>query len=143
MSTAETIVVDSSVMVKWCSEQDEQHLEQASLLLKQCAEGIISIAIPELAHYEVGNALLKGKGLSINAMGKALSFLYDLPLISVPESLELAEQTYRIAVEDEISYYDASFLSLALLLRAPLITENVKHQGKAKQVKVIPLSSYC
>lgn len=41
-----------------------------------------------------------------------------------------------------ITYYDASFLSLAEQLGAVLVTENVKHQVKSSQVKVIPLKDY-
>ncbi len=53
-----------------------------------------------------------------------------------------AESTYKIGQELNITYYDASFLSVAQQLGASLVTDNIKHQGKSTKVKVIPLKDY-
>ena len=54
----------------------------------------------------------------------------------------LAELTYKTGQELNITFYDASFLSVAEQLGATLVTDNVKHQGKSTKVKVIPLKDY-
>ncbi len=51
-------------------------------------------------------------------------------------------ETYKIAQETNITYYDASFMSLAKQLNATLVTDNIKHQGKATDIKVISLKDY-
>lgn len=44
--------------------------------------------------------------------------------------------------ETNITYYDASFIALAKLENAQLVTDNPKHQGKTTEVKVIALQDY-
>ena len=134
-------VVDSSVMVKWLSSQDEQNLTQADELLTDVQEGKIALFSPELSKYEIGNVLWK-KGLPVSDARETLATYYSLPIAFVSESKELAENAYKIAKEHSITYYDASFLSLTQALEAILITDNFKHQGKVKNIKVIKLADY-
>lgn len=136
------VVVDSSVIVKWLSSQDEPHLAQADRLLKDCEAGRITLHAPELAKYDIGNALLKGKGLDLRAVGSARATLYALPIHFLAENESLAERTYALAHRHRITYYDAAFPALAASLRGTLVTDNPKHQGKAKGVRVIPLADY-
>lgn len=64
------------------------------------------------------------------------------PIQFIPQSEELAKDTYEIAFTLGITYYDASFLSLAKQYDATLVTDNVKHQGKISEIKVLPLKDY-
>ncbi len=48
----------------------------------------------------------------------------------------------KLAYDLGITYYDASFLSLAKQYNATLITQNIKHQGKTKHITVKSLSSH-
>ena len=52
-----TLVVDSSVIVKWLNQTKEQNLEQADKILNQARDGLVDLIAPELAKYEVGNVL--------------------------------------------------------------------------------------
>jgi len=136
------IALDSSVVIKWLSSQDENHLEQADKILKDTQKGQIELFSAELSKYEVANALLKGKSLPPTQARAALATLHRIPLAFISETEDLAKETYKIATELRITYYDATFLSLAKKLKATLITDNPKHQGRAKGVKVVALKDY-
>ncbi len=135
------IVVDSSVTVKWIHQQGEELIGQADKLLLAAQAGSIKLLAPELSKYEIGNALLK-KRLELSKAGEVFETIYQLPITFIPESEELALQTYKIAMELAVTYYDASFLALAQQESATLVTDNTKHRGKSKKFKVIPLADY-
>lgn len=135
------VVVDSSVTVKWLNQIDEGLLGQADKLLSDAQAGSVSLLAPELSKYEIGNALLKKK-LDLPMAYESLGTIYQLPVTFVPESEELAKQTYKMALQDRITYYDASFIALAKQENATLVTENIKHQGKSQVVKVTSLRDY-
>lgn len=97
---------------------------------------------PELAKYEVGNVLLYAKRLNSTQAEIVLSDFYKLPITFVEDSKELAIETYRISAEHKVTYYDASFMALAKLNDATLITDNIKHQGKARSIKTTALKDY-
>lgn len=136
-----TLIVDSSVIVKWLNQTKEQSLEQADKILEEAKEGQIELITPELAKYEIGNVLIT-KRIDSSKVKASLTAFYSLPIAFITESLELAEKTYSLAHSLKLTYYDASFLSLAKQYNAALVTENIKHQGKASNIKVIPLSQY-
>lgn len=136
------VVVDSSVIVKWLSSEDEPHVEQADELLRACQEKRVELYAPELSKYEVGNALLKGKAFELREARDALATTYSLPIHFLPESRELAERTYALAYRHGLTYYDAAFPALAGALHATLVTDNPKHQGKVKGIRVLPLADY-
>lgn len=135
------VVVDSSVTVKWINQIDEGSLDHADKLLSDAQAGSINLLAPELSKYEVGNALLK-KRLDLPMAYESLGTVYQLPVTFVPESEKLAKQTYKVALQDRITYYDASFIALAQQENATLVTENIKHQEKSQGVKVVSLRDY-
>lgn len=136
------VVIDSSVCVKWLNRKEEVLLTQADKVLKDVEDGKVYLFMPELAKYEVGNALLN-KGPELPFINLALEKFYAIPIQFVVEDLELAELTMKIAHESKITYYDASFISLAKKLQADLVTDNPKHQkGKVNGVKVVSLKNY-
>ena len=90
------IIVDSSVTVKWLNQINEKLLDQADGLLADAQSGSVSLLAPELSKYEIGNALLNKK-LALPQAYQSLSTIYQLPITFIPETEELADQTYRIA----------------------------------------------
>lgn len=135
------VVVDSSVIVKWINQINEKLLDQADELLADAQSGTITLLAPELSKYEIGNALLN-KRLDLSLAYQSLATVYQLPITFVPETIELSKQTYQIAQQGGITYYDASFMSLAKQNNATLVTDNVKHQGKDSDTKVVALKDY-
>lgn len=142
MKKDNAVVVDSSVMVKWLSKTKEEHVEQAIAIIDEMMRGRCSVYTSELSKYEVANALLKGKHLSVRQAKEALEVLYSLPVQFVVASKIDAEHSYALAHAAGITFYEAIFLALAKTLSAPLVTDNVRHQRGASGVRVIPLSEY-
>jgi predicted nucleic acid-binding protein len=136
-----TLVLDSSVIVKWLIHEDELNTDTADKIINQSLDGEVELIAPELSKYEIGNVLVKKK-IDPDDAKIALSTLYSLPITYITESIEMAEQTYSLASSLGITYYDATFLSLAKHYNAPLVTENIKHQGRSSDINVIPLKDY-
>lgn len=136
------LVVDSSVMVKWLNQENENYLEQADRIIEDAQKGKIIILTPELAKYEVGNALLFKKKITSDKAKVLLSSFYSLPIQFIVQSQDSANETYDIANKENITYYDASFIALARQENAILVTDNIKHQGKSAKVKVKSLRDY-
>lgn len=136
------LVLDTSVIIKWLNQTRENNLDQADRLLADALAGKVELFTPQFAKQETGNVLLLSKLLKPGEANKVLEAFYALPITFIAESLELAQFSFALARELNITYYDASFLALAQQLEATLITENLKHQGKASEIKVIPLCDY-
>ena len=136
------LVTDTSVFVKWLNQDNEQNLDKADKILQEVKSGQVEIVVPELIKYEIGNVLLKGKQLTPNQAYISLGTAYSLPVTFITESAQQAQETYSLAHDFGISYYDASFMSLAKQYKATLVTDNIKHQGKDSNIKVIALKDY-
>jgi predicted nucleic acid-binding protein len=137
----EKIVLDASVIVKWYSEEEGSDLSRQILLFLKNKK--IEIFLPELAKYELGNALLKGKKLPFSLAKKALESFYLLPLNFLKETASLAEKSYLLGEKLGITYYDACYLAVAKSLKAVLVTENPRHQVKRKLgIKIFTLQEY-
>lgn len=136
------LVVDSSVIVKWLNQQDEALTTQADKILKAAQRKNVVLLTSELARYEVGNAIVVHKEISSNESEVIFKDLFTLPIQFISLSEELANETYQIAMQSKITYYDASFLALAKYYDATLITDNIKHQGKDSTIKVVALKDY-
>lgn len=137
-----TLVTDTSVFVKWLNQDNGQNLENADKILQEVKTGRIEIIVPELIKYELGNVLLKGKQLTPDQAYVSLGTAYSLPVTFVTESEQQAKETYKLAHNLGVSYYDASFMSLAKQYGATLITDNIKDQGKDSSIKVVALKDY-
>lgn len=136
------MVSDSSVIIKWLNKDREDYLEQAYKLLDETRSGKIELLVPDLVKYEIGNVLLKSKKLPPIEASFSLETLYNLPITFVTETPNLSKQTFEIAYKNRLTYYDASFVSLAKQYDATLVTDNIKHQGKSSEVKVVPIKDY-
>lgn len=143
MNLKRTLILDSSIAVKWLNKQDENYIEQSNQILQDVQNGQTSVVMPELAKYEVGNALVK-KNMGIHEACGTIAFYYNIPIQFIPQDSAQAQDAMKIAIENKITFYDASFLALAKKLGADLVTDNPKHQNKykGKEVKIIPLKNY-
>lgn len=137
-----TLVIDTSVFVKWLNQNREENLGSADKILQDVKSGQVELIAPELVKYEVGNVLLKGKQLTPDQAYISLGTAYALPVTFVSESEESARETYSLAHNLNVTYYDASFISLAKQYNATLVTDNIKDQGKKSNIKVISLKEY-
>ena len=142
MKSKRPLVIDSSVAVKWLNKQDEDYIDKSDKILKDVQEGKTYLIMPELGKYEIENALLYKNMPVQNTIG-SLAAYYSIPVQFVPQDQQQAQLAMEIAFENKVTFYDASFMSLAIEYKAKLITDNPKHQGKKiNGLKVISLKDY-
>lgn len=137
-----SLIIDTSIAVKWINQDNEGNIDNANKILENARDGHAELFSPELLKYEIGKALLYGKKIATGDIDYLLSIFYALPITFVSQGKDLAHDTYVLAKNLGITYYDASFLSLAKQYNATLVTENIKHQGKSSDVKVTSLKDY-
>lgn len=116
----EKVVVDASVVVKWFV--DEVYSENARKLRDEYINGNLEILAPELMPYEVLNALKYTKLFDkreLVTVARSLT-LYGFRLF--PLIGKLAERTVEIAMERDVTVYDASYVALAEEQNAKLYT---------------------
>ena len=107
------LVIDTSVAVKWLNQDNEGNIDKANEILEDVKDGRIELLAPELLKYEIGNALLFGKKIATEDIKDLMSIFYSLPIAFVTAGQDFANSTYVLAKTLKITYYDASFLTVA------------------------------
>ena len=102
MKNNNLLIIDSSVALKWLHKTDEINLYQAHLIIKKAQEKGILLCMPELAKYEIGNALVY-KNLELPILLRLIERFYVLPIQFVSEDIKLAQLTIEIAQRNKIT----------------------------------------
>jgi len=126
-------VLDSSVIIKWFSYHEEDNVDQALRLMDLFGENLVKISIPDLSIYEVGNALRHNKKFTPEEVKNAINRLIGMELDVVEIKEDLACKAIDIAYEEDITLYDAVFISIADHLMIPLVTADAKQYKAAKK----------
>lgn len=121
MSHRSYVVVDASVALKWVLD-DEESVGQAIALRDHAIDGRFDMVAPSLWWYEVTNGLVsavrRGR-VPANVAARLLGLLLAVRIILVDPEPAI---TYRLALDNGISAYDAAYLAVAHSLNAPLWT---------------------
>ena len=118
------IVLDASVVVKWFS--DEEFSEIALKIRDEFVNGNLIIACPDLLLYEISNALRYAKTLNEEDIKKAVESIYAMEIYIITPTVEIMQKAIEIALKNDITVYDAVYVSLAELLGCRLITADKK-----------------
>lgn len=139
---AHDIVVDASVALKW-QFKDEDETEQAVSMLHDYEAGRIGFIVPWLFYFELANAVhiaVLRKRITEEDGKQVIGDMLAIPL-TVTASVELVADSYKLARNNNISFYDAVYLSLAEGKRIFLYTGDKKFfnsvKDKFKSVKWI------
>ena len=116
------IVVDTSVLIKWFKTRDEELLKEAKQLLEEIERRRVEVHVPALLLYEVGNILLLKTRLGLTALEAALDGLESLPFVVAPPATPLLKRAVSLGRQLNLTFYDASFLALAVELDCPFVT---------------------
>jgi predicted nucleic acid-binding protein len=119
---AAKIVVDTSVLIKWFKTRDEDLVAEAHTLLEEIQVRSLEVHVPALLLYEVGNILLLKTRMGTAKVIDAIDRLERLPLTVAPPATPLLWRAARLGREHGLTFYDASFLALAVELDCPYIT---------------------
>ncbi|KKM84426.1 hypothetical protein LCGC14_1299250 [marine sediment metagenome] len=118
------IVIDASVVVKWFIE--ENNSDKARFLRDKFIEGKIELIIPTLLYFEVLNALKFSQLFDPSELDNAGESLenYGFKVITVKN--EIREYMIKVAVDYDLSIYDASYLGLSIVLGKTFCTADEK-----------------
>lgn len=129
-------VVDNSVVMSWCFEDEENGYAEAVLESLEAGEAFV----PAIWPLEVGNVLLvaeRKKRLSQASVVRFLELLGGLPITVEQETPDrMLKEIVSLAREHRLSTYDASYLDLAMRLDLPLSTRDTFLVKAAKKCKV-------
>ncbi len=130
------IVIDASVIVKWFI--DENDSDKAEIIKELFINEKINIVVPSLLYYEVLNALKYSKLFrldELNLVGESIEN-YGFDFIVIKD--EIREKMVEIAINHDISIYDASYIALAEKFNTHLITADEKIAKKLpKDLKLL------
>ncbi len=129
-------VLDNSVVMSWCFEDEGNGYAEAVLESLEFAEAFV----PAIWPLEVGNVLLvaeRRKRLGRAAVVRFLTLLGSLPIRVEQEPPErMLKEIVSLAREYGLSTYDASYLDLAMRFGVPLATQDTSLAKAAKACKV-------
>jgi predicted nucleic acid-binding protein len=119
-------VLDASVAAKWCLPTvDERFVPEALALRTALDEGRLRIIVPDLFWIEMGNILWKAVRVgrvSADIARKSLAGIASqLSLLTVPTQ-PLLETAWLISTRHDRSFYDATYIALAVVRETPLVT---------------------
>ena len=124
-----TVVLDASIIIKWFQKEREENLLEAEDLLQKHKLEIISIHVPSLLMYELYNNLVRKNKTLIEPI---LEFLTTTQLTEKPLNNVSILSSAMLAQKYLISFYDASYISLAKELNCDLITADNKLVERVK-----------
>ncbi|MEM4576697.1 MAG: type II toxin-antitoxin system VapC family toxin [Candidatus Nezhaarchaeales archaeon] len=124
------VVVDASVLVKWFVI--EEGSEEALEIRDKYVSGEVRLIAPELLIFEVLNALYYKRLFSLEEMREVAEALDAYSFDLYPLKGDYAKKTLEIAYENNVTIYDASYLSLALIKGTLMYTADVKLWEKLK-----------
>ncbi len=117
-------VVDNSVIMAWCFEDETNAYTDAVLESFEAYEGVVPAVWP----LEVGNVLLlaERKGRLVKAdVVRFLELITGLPIAVEQESAErMLTDIITLGRELHLSTYDASYLDLAMRSGLPIATQD-------------------
>jgi predicted nucleic acid-binding protein len=129
-------VIDASVVMSWCFEDEISSYAEAVLDSLENATAIV----PSIWSLEIGNVLLvaeRKNRLSAAAADRLIDLLAELPIIPEPEPPErMLREIFTLARKHQLSTYDASYLDLAIRRRIPLATLDERLRTAAAQIDV-------
>lgn len=116
------LVVDSSVALVWCLPDEENELA-ARALRAAAAQGVL---VPSIWQYEVANALrsaVSQRRVAASDLPAAVRLLNTLRVKSLDLQLgALAGPVVALALQHDLSIYDAAFVELSRRESLPLAT---------------------
>ena len=127
------MIIDASVVAKWIFK-GEEYRENSLRIKRMYEESFVRLKAPFLL-YEVGNAIWKRKDIDKETAKKLIKLLSEyIKDILVPIDSRLLEKAMEIARKAKITFYDASYIALALLDNDIFVTADEKLIKRVKDI---------
>lgn len=135
------LILDSSVIIKFILSQGESDIDKANLILERTAANKLQLLAPVLAKEEVGN-VIKNRKFSREEKLECWAKFSLIPIKYIDLDFKVGLRILEIALEMDITFYDAEFVAQAENLKISLVTANPKHQKSFGNTKVVALQDY-
>ena len=136
------MVLDASVAVAWCFEDESTPFTEGVLDLLSAGTEVLA---PAIWPFEVANALFvaeRRKRITLAQVTALLRRIAGLPISIEPvETRRALEQVLAVARQQNLTEYDAAYLELALRTGLPLATldANMKQAAKLAAVELVKI----
>ena len=118
------IIIDANVVVKWFIEENDS--DKALYIRDKFIDGKVKLYVPTLLYFEVLNALKYSqlfKPSELDDAGESLEN-YGFKVITIKN--EIRKHMINVAVDYDLSIYDASYLGLSIGLEKMFCTADEK-----------------
>ncbi len=142
MERAPLFILDASVAVKWFV--DESDRDSALKVREDYVHDKIDLSAPELIIYEVGNALRFHPNATERVGAQGVKSLYKMQFHLKKLQDRVVERAMQIAHSEDITFYDATYLALAIEHDSKVITadEHLTRQLKRHAERTLLLKDY-
>jgi len=123
------IILDTSVVLKWFV--NEIGSETARGYLEDFIDGKHQFLFPALLFYELGNACKKNS-IPVSEIGKIMELMLKFSLEVEDIGLKEFRKIYQNASDYNLSFYDATFVTLMQKHNCKLVTADKKLFSKLK-----------
>ena len=121
-----TLLVDTSVLVKWFHDEGESELVEARAIRDATMRGEIETRVIDLAIYEMGNVLLRALHWSGSDVADQLDDLVVICGVPLAMAAEWYRQAATIGAAHGLSYDDACWAAAAAALGVFLVSADVQ-----------------
>lgn len=115
-----TVVLDASVLLKWFVQ--EPGSDAALDFQRRYLEGTVTIAVPDLALYEIPNVLRFKRGVPEAEVKAVMHAFWTLDLETVMPTVRMIDEAISFSFATGLSVYDCAYLALAKELGSVLVT---------------------
>jgi len=122
MALPETVVLDTSVLVRFFVPYADEDQPRAEALRDGWLDDRVQLVQLDLSVYEFVNAVTRSLGHGSEQAAREVGALYRLQMPIVPVDNALAVEAARLAADLGLSGYDAAFVAAARRLGVPLVT---------------------
>lgn len=121
-----SVLVDTSVLIKWFHEEGEQEVASARALRDAHAADTLDAYVLDLAIYEVGDVLARALGWAGPRIHEQLLDL--LAIVGPPVSMDPSWLGTAAVISEQhnLSFYDASWAACGQELGIPLVSADRK-----------------
>jgi len=115
------VLCDTSVVLEWFHSEGEAGVDDARAVLTAYRDGTIGVILLDLTLYELGNALLRGRGWPASRVADQLDDVDRIaPVVgATPSERRVAAD---LAERHGLTFYDALFAATARGRQAALVT---------------------
>lgn len=136
-SKLKNVVLDSSVVIKWFSEEEGTSISLE--LREKYINGELIIVVPDLLLYEIANALRYNKLLKENDVQEAVESIIRLGIDIIVPTKEIMDLAISLAFKYNLTLYDSYFLATAKTLHFTCVTADENMYKKVKELDFVCL----